>query len=200
VFTNPSGHSARSQGAEISVSYRGDRLWMIAGATANRSAGPAAARGFGVFQNDDAIPGDGVANPNSGTFAHGALFSNRGYTIKTSGAYRLPHDVKLGMVARYQDGQPFARLFLAPNLNQGTEAVRAYMNGRTRFTYLLTVDARVQVPFTVTRQRFVVVADVFNLLNATNEVEESVVTGPGFRTPTALQPRRVAHLGLRLEF
>jgi hypothetical protein len=200
VLTNPAGHSARSQGVELSACYRGDRLWMMAGATANRSAGPAAARGFGVFQNDDAIPGDAFSNPNAGTFAHGALFSNRGYTIKTSGTYRFRHDVRLGIVARYQDGQPFARLVLAPGLNQGTEAVRAYINGRTRFTYTLTVDSRVQVPVTVAGQHFDVVWDVFNLLNTRNEVEEFVGTGPDFRTATALQPRRVTHLGLRVAF
>ena len=200
VLTNPAGHSARSQGVELNVGYRGDRLWMIAGATANRSAGPAAARGFRVFQNDDATTGDALENPNSGTFAHGALFSNRGYTIKTSGAYRFTHDVTLGIVARYQDGQPFARLVLAPGLNQGTEAIRAYINGRTRFTYTLTVDSRVLIPLTVAKRRVDLVWDVFNLVNMKNEVEEFVVTGPSFRASTATQPRRTTHLGLRLAF
>jgi len=34
----------------------------------------------------------------------------------------------------------------------------------------------------------------------TNEMEEYVLTGPAFRTPTAVQPPPAMHLGLRLLF
>jgi TonB-dependent receptor-like protein len=199
VLTNPGSYST-FQGVELSVRYSGSRLWILAGATAGRSWGPAAARGFQAFQNDEAITGDVLTNPNATTFARGALFSNRGYTIKASGTYRLPHDVRLGIVGRYQDGQPFSRLVLAQALNQGTEVIRAYEAGRTRFTYTLTADARVQIPLTFAKQRVDVVWDIFNFVNMTNEVEEFVLTGPAFRTPTAVQPRPVMHVGLRLVF
>lgn len=199
VLTNPGAYST-FQGVELSVRYSGSRLWILAGATAGRSWGPAAARGFQVFQNDDAITGDVLTNLNATTFARGALFSNRGYTIKTSGTYRFPHDVRLGIVGRYQDGQPFSRLVVAQGLNQGTEVIRAYEAGRTRFTYTLTADARVQVPVTIGKQRIEIVWDVFNVVNMTNEMEENVLTGPAFRTPTAVQPPPVMHLGLRLAF
>jgi hypothetical protein len=33
-----------------------------------------------------------------------------------------------------------------------------------------------------------------------NEVEERVVTGPGFRDITAIQPPLAVHIGLRLSF
>ena len=199
VLTNPGSYST-FQGVELSVRYTGSRLWILAGATAGRSWGPAAARGFQAFQNDEAITGDLLTNPNATTFARGALFSNRGYTIKTSGTYRLPHDVRLGIVGRYQDGQPFSRLVVAQGLNQGTEVIRAYEAGRTRFTYTLTADARIQVPFTIAKHRVDLVSDIFNFVNMTNEVEEVVLSGPAFRTPTALQPPPVMHLGLRLLF
>lgn len=200
VLTNPAGLRTTFQGIELSVRHSGDRFWMIAGATAGRSSGPAASRGFQLFENDDAIPGDVGSNPNASTFAQGSPFSDRSYTIKTSGTYRFAHDVRLGIVARYQDGQPFARLVLAQDLNQGAEAIRAYRNGRTRFAYTMTADVRVQVPLTVAKPRVAVVSDVFNLLNLANEVEESVVTGPSFRAPTALQPGRVLHVGVRVAF
>jgi len=44
-----------------------------------------------------------------------------------------------------------------------------------------------------------VVAEGFNLFNNAHEVEEDVVSGPGFRTPTASQPPRVVRVGLRLD-
>jgi hypothetical protein len=52
----------------------------------------------------------------------------------------------------------------------------------------------------VGRVRLSAVAEGFNLLGTAHEVEEDVLTGPGFRTPTAQQPPRAFRLGLRLEF
>ena len=43
-------------------------------------------------------------------------------------------------------------------------------------------------------------ADAYNLLNASSEVEEYVVTGPRFREITAVQPPRSFHLGARVTF
>ena len=42
--------------------------------------------------------------------------------------------------------------------------------------------------------------DAFNLTNRVNEVEERVVTGPGFRAVTAVQPPRAVHIGARMTF
>ena len=52
--------------------------------------------------------------------------------------------IRLGTIARYQDGQPFSRLVIVNGLNQGTEAIRAFSNGLSRFTYRATLDARLQ--------------------------------------------------------
>jgi len=200
LLTNPEGLMAMFQGLDLTVDGTAERFTFRFGATAGRSSGPAAARGFQAFQNDLVVPGDVLANPNSTTYARGALFSNRGYTIKTAGTYRFPQDVQLGVVARYQDGQPFSRLVIVQDPTQGTEAIRAYMNGRTRFTYTMTVDTRLQVGLPIAGRRLSVVWDVFNLFNQSSEVEESVLTDPAFRTSTALQPQRAMHLGLRATF
>jgi len=200
LLTNPDDLMAIFQGLDLTVDGTTDRLTFRFGATAGRSSGPAAARGFQVFENDAFVPGDVLVNPNSTTYSRGAFFSNRGYTIKTSGTYRFPHDVQLGVVARYQDGQPFSRLVIVTDLTQGPEAIRAYKNGRTRFTYTMTVDTRLRVGLPIARRRLSVVWDVFNLFNQSSEVEESVLTDPAFRTSTALQPPRAMHLGLRATF
>jgi len=42
--------------------------------------------------------------------------------------------------------------------------------------------------------------DVFNLPNMVNEVEEDVMTGPSFRTVTAVQPPRAIRVGVRGTF
>jgi hypothetical protein len=199
LLTTSPGPATISDGLELTAVHTGDRLWAMVGATAGQSSGPAAARGFQVFQNDGALPRDTLADPNAATYAVGSYFSDRNFTIKTAGTYQFPHHVHLGIVARYQDGQGFSRIVIAQGLNQGTEAIRAYRNGRTRFSYTLTLDSRVQVGLGP-GSRFRIVWDTFNLLNMSNEVEESVVTGPAFRTSTALQPPRTMHVGLRVAF
>ena len=88
-------------------------------------------------------------DPNRAGHAQGRLFTERGYTIKTAASYPFPHDTTFGLIGRYQDGQHFARLVILQGLNQGAEAVRAFRNGRTRFTFSMTVDARLQKGFTI---------------------------------------------------
>ena len=109
-------------------------------------------------------------------------------------------DVRLGVIARYQDGQHFARLVIVPNLNQGPEAIRAFANGRTRFTYSMTVDARLQKRFAIGSGRVDLMIDAYNILNTAKEVEEFPVTGPTSRLTAAVQPPRAIHLGFRVTF
>jgi hypothetical protein len=172
-------------------------LVLSGSATANIAEGPAASRGFGPTENDDGVLGELFIDPNAAIFARGRLFSDRAFTIKLVGVYKLPKGFTLGAIARYQDGQPFARMVIVPGLNQGVEAVPAFANGGSRFTFTGTLDARLQKTFTVGRYGLDAVLDVFNLVNLQNEVEERVVTGPAFRTVTALQPPRAVHVGLR---
>jgi hypothetical protein len=78
--------------------------------------------------------------------------------------------------------------------------VRSYANGGSAFTFVGTIDLRVQQAFTLGRAEVTAVVDVYNLPNLDNEVIEYVVTGPRFRTPTALQPPRTVLAGLRVAF
>ena len=89
---------------------------------------------------------------------------------------------------------------IAPTLTQGATAVRSYANGGSAFTFVGTIDLRVQQAFTLGRADVAAVLDVYNLPNIDNEVTEYVVSGPRFRTPTALQPPRTVVAGLRVTF
>jgi len=200
LLTNPAGHHSTFVSVEITAQTTINRLFLIAGATAGRSEATAANRGFLVTENDQALIGEVLTNPNAFTYARGRPFSERGYTIKTAGVYRFPHDVRLGVAARYQDGQHFARLVIVPGLNQGVEAIRASVNGKTRFTYTLTVDARLQKGFALRGRRVTGVIDAYNLLNTGTEIEEFSVTGPLSRSVSAVQPPRSLHIGFKLPF
>ena len=175
-------------------------FFLLAGATAGRSEGLSANVGFRANENDHGVLGEVFVDPNSRTYAQGRVFSERGYTIKAAGVWTLPWDVRLGYAARYQDGQHFARVVIVPDLNQGTAQIRAFRNGKTRFTFTATLDGRLQKSFTVGRQRLAILFDAYNILNKATEVEEFSVTGPESRLTSAVQPPRAVHLGLRLTF
>jgi hypothetical protein len=200
LLTNPTDDVATFVGAELIGQLRAEKFFFIAGVTAGRSEGLSANRGFSAIENDAAVLGEVYINPNARGHAQGRVFTERGYTIKMSGSYQFAHDVTFGLIGRYQDGQHFARLVILPGLNQGIEAVRAFRNGRTRFTFSMTVDARLQKGFTIGARRLTAILDAYNVFNQALEVEEFSVTGATSRLTSAVQPPRVIQLGVRIPF
>jgi hypothetical protein len=201
LLTNLPNENTLHEGVEIAIEGKpSERLTVRLGAAAYRSDGPGASRGFRASENDPGLVGERGENPNALTDSRGRLFFDRAYTLKIAALYRAPGDLRVAAVARYQDGQPFARVVVSPSLNQGPDAVQAIPNGRSRFTYTLTLDARLEKGLTLGRWHPALVLETFNLLNTANEVEEDVVTGASFRQPTAIEPPRVFRLGLRLDF
>jgi len=198
LLTNPTDDVATFVGAEMIGQVRAEKFFFIAGVTAGRSEGLSANRGFSAIENDAAVLGEVYINPNARGYAQGRVFTERGYTIKTAASYRFANDITFGLIGRYQDGQHFARLVILPGLNQGLEAVRAFRNGRTRFTFSMTVDARLQKGFTIGTRRVTAIFDAYNLFNQALEVEEFSVTGATSRLTSAVQPPRVIQVGIRI--
>jgi len=189
------------QGVEIAVRGAvGRRLQVLFGGTASKTDGPGGNLGFQVTENDAGVVGERLENPNAETDSRGRLFFDRAFTLKLAAIYHAPGDVRAAVVARYQDGQPFARLVIPAGLAQGPDPVQAIPNGRSRFTYTMTVDAHLQKGFQIGRARVAVALELFNLLNTANEVEEDVTTGPQFRAVAAVQPPRAFLLELSAEF
>ncbi|HSD29524.1 MAG TPA: Plug domain-containing protein [Vicinamibacteria bacterium] len=220
LVTNPADHTGLHQGVELRVEKAlGTRFALFAGATASRTEVRGGNRGFRVTENDQGVMGELFDDPNADTYALGRGFFDRAFTIKVAAAWRGPHGLRVGLVARYLDGQPFGRLVVVPDLAQGPEAIPATTRGQTlgrvvtsdpegrpltaeghRFTYTLTVDARIEKVFPIGPRRLALVAEAFNLPGLGNEVEENPVWGPSFRDPTALQPPRGFRLGARFDF
>ena len=197
LLTNSPADAATFGGLALSAKVSTPRMLLFAGGTTSDPHVAAGNRGFHANENDIGILGELFTNPNATTHAGGFPFTDRSYTVKLAGAYRIGRGVKVGVIARYQDGQPFARMIVVPGLNQGAEAIRAILNGLSRFTYTGTLDVRVQKEFTRGARRIAVVVDVYNLPNMRKEVEEHVVMGPHFRDETAVQPPRTVVIGLR---
>ena len=200
LLTNPDLMPATMASVVVSGELTTKYVYFRMAGTGLLSGGAAGNRGFTAVENDLAMTGELFADPNAATYARGQLFNDRMYTIKTLSVVQLPHDVRVGVIGRYQDGQAFSRMVIVPNLNQGTEAVRGFSTGKSRFTFRSTVDLRLQKRVAARGAALDLFLDTYNLLNMSNEVEEYVVTGPRFRETTAVQPPRSFHLGARVSF
>jgi hypothetical protein len=201
TLENVAEDSAIDHGVDLVLERPFDGRWgMLLGATAHKSEGIGGSRGYRPDENDQGVLGEVFSDPNAGTFARGRLFFERGYVVKWSGLWRLPHGFRGGVAARYQDGQHFARAVIATGLAQGTDAIPALPRGKTRFTYVFTLDTRVEKHIAAGGGRTTLLLEAYNLLNTNNEVAENVVTGPAFRDPTVVQPPRSLRVGLRFSF
>ena len=122
LLTNPSQDDSTSESFEVTVQWTTKHALFFIGGTASQTDGPAANRGYGPLENDEGIVGELFTNPNAEGYARGRLFNDRAFTGKIVSVFHLPKDFRLGLLVRYQDGQPFSRLIVMPGLNQGAEA------------------------------------------------------------------------------
>ena len=199
LLTNPEAADVSHEGIEVTLDLRYPRWRMLFGGTTTGRRASEASSGTGSSERPRrdrrAIR---AARPSS--ISPGRLYFDRAYIAKWSGMYSAPADVRIAGTVRYQDGLPFSRLVVAPDLAGGPEAFEAYEMGITRFTYTGTVDLRFEKGFLIAERRAVFGVDIFNFVNLSNEVEEDVVSGPTFRRPTALQPPLTFRVGLRIAF
>jgi hypothetical protein len=200
LLTNPDQEAATAYALRVNWEIKNQRLFMLFGATASAATGSGGNRGYGPLENDQDTPGELFTNPNGASYARGRLFNDRAFTIKWTTVYRFPWDITAGGIARYQDGQPFARLAVVSDLNQGAEGVQAYPNAGSRFTFIGTFDVRVQKGFSAGAARLDAYLDAYNLFTRNNSVEEYVVTSPQYRSHVAIQPPHNVHFGLRVTF
>jgi hypothetical protein len=179
---------------------RSPRWHLLAAATALHSYAPAAYRGHLPSENDEMVVGDSYSDPNSHTYSEGRTLFDRGYGLKVAATYNARRRITLSAVGRYADGQNFARLVVMNDLPQGPEAIRAFANGKTKFTYTATLDLRVQKVMTWSGHDVTLGVESYNTTNLRNEVEEDMTTGPRWRTPTFTQPPRVIRLTAGITF
>ena len=152
-LTNTDEEPSRYQGLELTLAREVGGWLFRFGGSAYLSEGVGADRGYHASENDQGLLGEVFTNPNATTHARGRLFYDRAFVMKVLGGYQSKGPLGAWFVARYQDGQPFARVVVADGLNQGPEAVQAYPRGGQRFTYTLTLDARVALQWSIGDRR-----------------------------------------------
>jgi hypothetical protein len=201
LLTNPAGGTLDYKGLDVTCLLPiTDHLQMRVAALEYKTSGPGAAPGFLASENDQGVLTELFVDPNTTSHVNGAMFYDRSYVLKWSGSYLAPHGWWAAFTANYRDGEPFAGVIAVPGLTQGAELIQNYRRGRTRFTYTVTLDARVEKRFTISGHEAALSVDVLNLPNLGNEVEEFVVETSTFRLTSAIQPPRTIRVGLRVGF
>jgi hypothetical protein len=203
VLTNANGpdDDPESWALELNTRTTTERLTLLTGIALTWAKAPAGAIGFLPTENDQHAPGNMFVDANRATYAWGQLFQDRSHAAKIGAIYRFASGLTIGALARYLDGQPFARLVAVnEGLTQGPTLVRAYRNGGAAFCYQGTLDVRVQRAFRVGRATVTAGLDVYNLPGMQKEVTEYVVAGPRFRETTETQPPRTGLVSLRIVY
>jgi hypothetical protein len=200
LLTNPADATGTYEGIETTWTLRTRPVEMLFGATMYRTRTWAAYRGFGPIENDQSVVGEVFETPNARPLLQGSNFFDRSYVGKLAGTVHLPSAFRFGFAARYQDGQPFSRIAVVPDLAVGPEMIHAYRTGRTRYTYTLTLDLRLQKTMRIMGREAAVMVDVFNATQHKNEVNEDAATTPLFRLSTAVQPPMTARVGMRFRW
>jgi len=158
--------------------------------------------GNSALENDDGVIGALYDNPNASINAEGRPRFDRAYTVRIGFSQDLPWNTRLGFVARYYDGQPFARFIIVEGLTQGPVLIQAHPRGVARYEFNMTVDLRAEKDIRFSFGTLRLLFDVFNLFNQHLATEESPWTLPTFplRYATDIQSPRVFRLGLNFEF
>jgi hypothetical protein len=208
LLTNPLGLRELNSGliAETGTEWRG--LTFHASFVAEKSHGPTNP-GDAFYENDPGVIGALLLDPNTAVHAAGRIFVDRAYVAKVQTAYRLPASwgaFELASVADYTDGLVFARRLLVTTLPQGpllvATTVRGSPEGGNRAQYAFNWNLRVSRRFGVTPGILTVMADILNVTNARQSLQEIDLSSPSFnlRLPVAIEPSRFLLLGFRYEF
>ncbi len=155
-----------------------------------------------ALENDDGVIGNLFHSPNNLIKAEGRLHFDRGYTARLGFRYLAPLGFRISAVAKYYDGQPFSRLKIIPDLNQGPVFIQTAPRGVARYSFNQTVDIRIEKIIDLGGGRLKFMLDGFNLLNLSLDTEEQFWTVPEYpeRFPTEIQSPRVFRLGMAYEF
>jgi len=204
LLSNPGRASRKSsyKGLDFVLFKRPtDRFLFYLGMTATQAYqtnGPGNTAG----ENDDGVIGTLYDTPNAGLNAEGRPRFDRAYTIRLGFSWDLPFGARIATVAKYYDGQPFARKIIVEGLTQGPFYIQAHSRGVARYEFNMTVDLRLEKRFRLPVGTLRLLADVFNLFNQHLATEENEWTRPEFplREAIEIQSPRVLRLGFNLEF
>lgn len=206
LLTNPPGLRFLTTGIEAEAGARWHGVMLLASFTAEKSYGPTNP-GNAYYENDPGVVGSLFLDPNTAINADNRIFMDRAFVGKIEASWRLPWGgIELSSLADYTDGLVFARQLLVTGLPQGpilvAATVRGSPEGGNRAEYALNWNLRIARRFKLPLGSLAVTADIMNVTNAGQSLQQSDLSGPAFnlRLPVAIQPPRFVRLGFRYRF
>jgi hypothetical protein len=208
LLTNPAGLRMLNVGFVTEAGTEWRRWTLHASFVAEKSYGPANP-GDAVYENDPGVVGALFLDPNTAIHAAGRSFVDRAYVGKIQASCRLPPawgGIEVASVADYTDGLVFARQLLVTGLAQGpflvATTVRGSPEGGNRAQYVINWNLRLSRQFALPFGRATATADVLNVANAGQKLQEDDLSGDSFnlRLPVSIQPPRMVRIGFRYEF
>ncbi|MGA3023591.1 MAG: hypothetical protein ABSF98_02355 [Bryobacteraceae bacterium] len=207
LLTNPPGLQARTTGWEAEFVTQWRATTLQASYVAEKSEGPTNP-GDAAIENDPGILGALLLDPNTSINAAGRSFTDREQVAKVQTAYHLPRrwgGMELSSVADYVGGLPFARQLLVTGLAQGPFLVPVTPRGAGggyRAQPAINWNLRLMREFRLPVGTLAAFADILNVANFGQKIQENDFTGPAFnlRLPVAIQEPRSVRLQLRYEF
>lgn len=206
LLTNPPGLRFLNTGLEAETSARWRGVVLRASFVAEKSYGPTNP-GDAIYENDPGVIGALFLDPNTAINAANRSFLDRAFVGKIEASWRLPWGgIELGSLADYTDGLVFARQLLVTGLPQGpilvAATVRGSPEGGNRAEYAINWNLRIARQFKLPVGRLALTADILNVTNAGQSLQQSDLSGPAFnlRLPVEIQPPRFVRLGFRYEF
>ncbi|MGQ9672979.1 MAG: carboxypeptidase regulatory-like domain-containing protein [Candidatus Aminicenantales bacterium] len=154
------------------------------------------------WENDDGLVGRLYDDPNASLSSRGRLRFDRAYTARVGWSFPFSDGFRLAILAKYYDGQPFARKIIIKGLNQGPFYVQAFYRGQARYEFNMTVDVRLEKAFPIGSGRGRILVEGFNIFNFALATAENEWTGPDFplRFATEVQSPRHVRVGFAYEF
>jgi hypothetical protein len=154
--------------------------------TASTSAFGTDPLGIGYFQNVNPAVSNRQASAN--------------WQAHISGRYQFPYAIGVGTNVQVQSGWPWARLVSVALPNAGTQTFFVENIDHNRSDTVPLVGLRADKSWRAGDRRFLLMLDVFNVLNSNAVSNFTLINGPNFnKILAALQPRTV-QLGARVEF
>ncbi|MGB8951303.1 MAG: carboxypeptidase-like regulatory domain-containing protein [Candidatus Aminicenantales bacterium] len=154
------------------------------------------------WENDDGVVGSLYDTPNTLINTEGRPRFDRAYTARIGVSLQALWGIRIGCVAKYYDGQPFARKIIVQGANQGPFYIQAHPRGIARYEFNMNVDIRLEKSFVLSKGTLRILLDGFNIFNQHQATAENEWTSPEFplRFATEIQSPRVVRIGLTYEF
>ena len=128
--------------------------------------------------------------------------NNWEWLARVSGAYMFPADIQFSANFEHRSGTPLARTVSFTGGRQiPSITLRVEPIGTRRLPHLNILNLRVEKSFRLTAARKVALrVNVFNAMNISTVLGQTVLSGPNFLQPTSITPPRIAEASVSYTF